>query len=75
MGDFLLGVLQQMAFICYLTESPTCFKFSLWKPKHLSFKRIFVANLIFIRFLFDYLFKNDLFSVNETFVLKNTYLL
>lgn len=55
MGDFLLGVLQQMTFIYYLTESSTCFKFSLWKPKHLSFKNIFVANLIFIGFLFIWL--------------------
>ena len=52
MHDFLLGVLQHMAFICNLTESMTGFKFHSWKPKHLPFRRIFVANSTFFSFSF-----------------------
>ena len=61
---FLLGVLQHMTFICYLTEYLTCLKFHLCKPKHMSFKMIFVPNVIFFQFyLFDFLFKKlSLFS-------------
>ena len=66
---FLLGVLQHMTFICYLTEYLTCLKFHLCKPKHMSFKMIFVPNVIFFSFihLISYL-KNCLFSVKNTFV-------
>ena len=66
---FLLGVLQHMTFICYLTEYLTCLKFHFCKPKHMSFKMIFVPNIIFFSFihLISYL-KNCLFSVKNTFV-------
>ena len=62
MCDFLLGLLQHMAQhcynICYLTESFPCYKFHLWRPNHLSFKRIFKDNLIVFHFhSFDFLFK------------------
>ena len=64
MHEFLLGVLQHMTFIFYLTESLACLKFHLRKPKHLPYKKIFVANLIFFCFhSFDFLFKKQsLFS-------------
>ena len=70
--DFLLGILQRMTFICYLAESLVCFKYS-WRPKHLSFKWIFVANWIFRFHLFDFLFKNGLVSVKNTLVVKKIF--
>ena len=59
MHDFLCKMLQKS-----LTETLMCLKLYLWKTKHLSFKKIFAANLIVFRFhyLIFYL-KNDLFSI------------
>ena len=51
-----------------------CLKFHQWKPKHLSFVRIFVANLMLFRFhSFDFLFKSNLFSVENTFVFEKRF--
>ena len=57
-----------MAFICYLTQSQTWLKFYSLKPEHMSFKRIFFANLsslVFIH-LISYL-KNHLFQLRTNF--------
>ena len=60
--DFLLGKLQHMTCICYPTESVTCLKFHSYKPKHFSFKKILVANLILFCFhLFTSCFKTTSF--------------